>query len=147
MIYIGSDHRGYNLKERVKVWLKQWNYEFEDLGAFEFDPEDDYPDFAKLVAEKVRENLNQNKGIVICGSGVGVDIVANKFKGIRCGLAINKDQIKMAKADDDINLLALASDFIKEEEVKEIIKIFLETKFSDEERYIRRIRKISALEK
>lgn len=147
MIYIGSDHRGYNLKERVKVWLKQWNYEFEDLGAFEFDPEDDYPDFAKLVAEKVRENLNQNKGIVICGSGVGVDIVANKFKGIRCGLAINKDQIKMAKADDDINFLALASDFIKEEEVKEIIKIFLETKFSDEERYIRRIRKISALEK
>lgn len=143
MIYIGADHRGYNLKEKIKTWLKDWGYEFEDLGNTKFDPEDDYPDYALAVARVIVNNIEQGaKGIIICGSGVGVDIVANKVKGIRCGLGFTEEQVKMARKNDDINCLALAADFIDEEKAKNLIKIFLETPFSGEEKHKRRIEKI-----
>lgn len=143
MIYIGADHRGYNLKEKIKTWLKDWGYEFEDLGNTKFDPEDDYPDYALAVARVIANNIEQGaKGIIICGSGVGVDIVANKVKGIRCGLGFTEEQVKMARKNDDINCLALAADFIDEEKAKNLIKIFLETPFSGEEKHKRRIEKI-----
>lgn len=140
MIYIGADHRGYGLKEKIKAWLAESGYEYKDLGAFELNPDDDYPDFAKSVAGSIK-NL-EDRGIVICGSGVGVDDVVNKFQGIRSGLAINKEQIRVARNDDDINILALASDFISESDAAEIVKVFLETKFSDEKKYRRRIEEI-----
>lgn len=143
MIYIGADHRGYNLKEKIKTWLKDWGYEFEDLGNTKFDPEDDYPDYALAVARVIANNIEQGaKGIIICGSGVGVDIVANKVKGIRCGLGFTEEQVKMARKNDDINCLALAADFIDGEKAKNLIKIFLETPFSGEEKHKRRIEKI-----
>jgi len=142
MIYIAADHRGYNLKEKIKQWLVEWGHEYEDLGNDHFDPEDDYPDFAKRVAKKMG---GSNKGIVICGSGVGVDIVANRFCGVRCGLGFLPEQIKKAKEDDDINCLALAADFLEEEKAKEIVKTFLETKFLKEERKIKRIEKINII--
>ena len=148
MIYLGADHRGYNLKEKIKDWLLDWGYEYEDCGAFELNDWDDYPDFTSVVGRQIAHNHNSEEkmGIVICGSGIGVDIVANKFKGIRCGLAINSDQIKSAREDDDINVLAIASDYIKENQAKEIIKVFLETKFSSQDKYIRRINKIGKIE-
>ena len=83
MLYIGADHRGYKLKEILRVYLQELGYDFEDLGNKELNPDDDYPDFALGVAKKVAENPDENRGILICGSGVGVDIVANKIKGIR----------------------------------------------------------------
>ena len=86
MIYIGADHRGYKLKEALKDYLKELNLEYEDLGALQIIFDDDYPDYAILVAKKVSENPRENRGILICGSGVGVDIVANKFKGVRSAL-------------------------------------------------------------
>lgn len=140
MIYIGADHRGYNLKEKIKQWLAEWSCEFKDLGAFELNPEDDYPEFAKNVAENIKDS--EDRGIVICGSGVGVDDVVNKFQGVRSGLAINKEQIQAARNDDDINVLALASDFISEEDAKDIVKMFLETEFGAEDRFKRRIHEI-----
>lgn len=144
MIYIAADHRGFQLKEKVKHWLTQWGYDHEDLGAFELDPIDDYPVYAKKVAESMIET--DDRGILVCGSGVGVDEVANKFDGIRSGLAISKEQIMSARNDDNINVLALASDFISEEEAKEIVKVFLDTEFGDEERFNRRLKEVGDIE-
>lgn len=145
MIFIGADHRGYNLKEIIKSWLSPWGYSFEDLGAFELNKNDDYPDFADAVAKKVVEGKG-NRGILICGSDVGITIAANKIKGIRAGGATIPEQIAAAVRDDDINILTLGADFLSEEQAKNILKIFLETKFSGEERHLRRINKITNLE-
>ena len=144
MIYIGADHRGFELKEKLKDFFDELGYDYEDMGALEHNPNDDYPEFAKKVAEHILHP--DDRGIVICGSGVGVDEVANKIPGVRCGLAMNKDQIKAARHDDDINVLALAADFTSEDDTKEIVKIFLDTDFADEDRYKRRIQQITDIE-
>ena len=144
MIYIAADHRGFQLKGKIKEWLVEWGYDHEDLGAFELDPTDDYPVYAKKVAESMDES--DDRGILVCGSGVGVDEVANKFDGIRSGLAINKEQIYAARNDDNINVLALASDFISEDEAKEIVKTFIDTEFADEDRFNRRLKEIGDIE-
>ena len=143
MIYIGADHRGYNLKEKIKNWLSERGFDYEDVGAFGLNENDDFTDFAKKVAEKIGDS---DKGIVICGSGVGVDEVANKFKGVRSGLAINEEQIRVARNDDNINVLALAADYTSEEDAKKIVSVFLETEFSGEEKHARRIKEIDKLE-
>jgi len=148
-VYIGADHRGFKLKEELKTWLSENKISIKDLGAFEYDPNDDYPLFAQDVAKNVGADLLENlesRGIVICGSGVGVDIVANKFKHIRSGLALNVKQVKEARKDDDINILAIPSDFVSEEEAKEIVKIFLKTPFSKEEKKTRRLSEIEKIE-
>lgn len=147
MIYIGADHRGYKLKEKIKLYLKDLDFEFKDLGASELDPDDDYPDYAISVAEKVAEDLEGNRGVLICGSGVGVDIVANKFKGIRSALVFKTQQARMSRNDDNTNILSLAADFIDENSAKEILRVWLETPFSRVERYARRLEKIKAIEK
>lgn len=144
MVYLGADHRGFQLKERVKQWLTEWGYDHEDMGAFTLDPNDDYPVYAKKVAESIIEP--EDRGILVCGSGAGVDEVANKFDGIRSVLAINKEQVHSARNDDNVNVLALASDFILEEEAKEIVQIFLKTDFADEERFNRRLKEVSDIE-
>ncbi len=144
MIYLATDHRGYELKEKIKLWLKEWGYTYEDMGAFKYDKDDDYPDFAKAVGEKVAAESGA-RGILICGSGVGVVITANKIKGIRAGTAINAKQIKDSVNDEDTNILGISADYLSGE-AEEIIKTFLETKFSGQERHIRRINKIKELE-
>jgi len=121
-------------------------YPMQDLGAFAYDKADDYPDFAKGVAEKVAQDP-QSRGILICGSGVGVAITANKVKGVRAGTAINAKQIKDSVSDEDTNVVAISADYISEKDAMEIAKSFLETKFSGEERHVRRINKIKALER
>jgi len=147
MIYIGADHRGYNLKEALKVYLKELNFNFEDPGALELTPDDDYPDYAVLVAKKISEDPENNRGILICGSGVGVDITANKFKGIRSALLFDVEQARMSRNDDNTNVLSFSADFTPENLAKEILKIWLETPFSFLERHVRRVEKIKKLEK
>lgn len=143
MIYLGADHRGYYLREKVKLWLSQWNLPFEDLGNKERDENDDYPDFAVAVAKKVSEHEQEAVGIVICGSGIGVDVVANKFPRIRCGLGFSAQQVKVAREHDDINILALPADFLSDKKAKKIIEIFLKTEFDSEKNHQRRIEKIN----
>ena len=145
MIYLGTDHRGFELKEKIRQWLSDWGYKYEDMGAFEYDKADDYPDFAKRVAEKVAAETSA-RGILICGSGVGVVIAANKVKGIRAGTAINAGQIKDSVNDEDANVLGISADYLSGQ-AEEIVKTFLETKFSGEERHVRRVNKIGELEK
>ncbi|MDP3004092.1 MAG: RpiB/LacA/LacB family sugar-phosphate isomerase, partial [Candidatus Azambacteria bacterium] len=111
MIYIGADHRGYKLKETLKIYLKELNCNFEDSGAKELIPDDDYPDYALVVAKKVAESPDENRGILICGSGVGVDIVANKIRNIRSALCFDVKQAQMSRSDDNANILSLSADF------------------------------------
>ena len=149
MIYIGADHRGFELKEKIKSWLSAWGHEYEDCGALEYNKDDDYPDFAKEVAEAVtlRQAQGQDvKGILVCGSGIGVAIAANKIKNARAGTAMKPEQVKASVNDEDLNMVALPADYLNDDEAEKIIKVFLETKFSNAERHVRRVDKIKKLE-
>lgn len=145
-VYLGADHRGFLLKEEIKKYLKKVKIDFEDEGNNVFDKKDDYSDFAIKVAKKVSQNKN-NRGILICGSGVGVCVVANKVQDIRAGQAFNVRQTKHIRRADDINILCLDGDRLKEKAARDIVKAFLKTKFSNLARHKRRIQKIKKIEK
>ncbi|OGW84666.1 MAG: hypothetical protein A3C35_04285 [Omnitrophica bacterium RIFCSPHIGHO2_02_FULL_46_11] len=145
MIYIGADHRGYAIKEQLKEYLTGRGYQLTDVGT---DSEEsvDYPLIAKKVAEEVRADPN-NRGVLLCGSGVGVCIVANKFKGIRAGEVWNASLAQKARTDDNINVLCLSADTVSLEDAKKIAQTFLDTSFAGEERYKRRLKQIEEIEK
>ena len=144
MIYIGADHRGFNLKQKMIQILRSENFEVTDLGPSEYNPFDDYPDIAIILGERVaREN---GKGILICGSGIGVCVAVNKVKGIRAGLCLLAKQAVVGRNDDDMNVLCLNSDMVPEDDNIDIVKKFLTTIFGSEERFIRRINKIKTYE-
>lgn len=145
MIYLGADHRGYNLKEGIKKFLNQEKIKFKDLGNLEYDENDDYPDFAAKVAQKVSSNPEKDKGILVCGTGIGTSIVANKFKAIRAGLCLSGYMAEKAKQANDINVLCLAADITDLITAEKIIKVWLKTSFSKEERHKRRLKKIALL--
>lgn len=146
MIYFAADHRGFELKEALKAHLSARGILFEDVGAAALDPDDDYVDFAAAAAVKIAENPADHKGIFLCGSGHGVDIVANKFKGIRAALCWNADVAKQSREHDEANVLILPADWLTEEQAKEIVNVWLETESSGEERHMRRIAKIRKAE-
>ena len=143
MIYIGADHGGFKLKDTIKSWLTEMEFDYQDVGDFEFNPDDDYVDFALEVVANIKND--DDRGILICRSGVGMDMVANRSKHIRCGLGINADQVGASRKDDDINVLAIASDYTDMNNIKEMITNFLVTKFSGEGRYVSRLKKIKEL--
>jgi len=143
-VFLGADHKGFHLKEKIKKYLKKIRVGFEDLGNKIFDPKDDYPNFAISVAKKVART--KNKGVLICGSGAGVCITANKVKGIRAAQAFTTQQAKALRREDDINILCLDGDELGERKVQEIVRTFLKTKFSNLARHKRRIEKIKKVE-
>lgn len=162
-IYIGSDHAGFELKEKLKDYLPklELGYELEDMGAFELNNEDDYPDFITPVAKAVAEGPEgeDRMGIVLGGSGQGEAMVANRTKGIRACVfygqeiaegVVNREGIqsadtfeivKLARAHNNANIISLGARFITEDEAKFAVELFLSTPFSGEERHIRRINK------
>lgn len=146
-IYLGADHRGFALKEKLKQMLAGEGYDVVDCGATTLVPDDDYPDYAKAVAEKVAKNPSAGKGgdfgVLICGSGFGMEIAANKFPGIRAVLPSSPDHAYQARHDDDANVLSIAADFTDEAAAQKIVKTFLVTPFAKEERYRRRLDKIA----
>lgn len=144
-IYLATDHAGFELKEKVKKYLLSKNYDIKDCGAFEFNKADDYPDFVKSAALKVSEDKG-SFGIVLGKSGAGEAIVANKIKGVRAVLCFNSENAKLAREHNDANVLSLGSGFVDFEKAKELIEAFLETPFSNEERHIRRVKKITEIE-
>jgi len=146
-IYIGADHRGVDLKQQLVTFLKELGEDVIDVGNNDSDAEDDYPDVARSVAEPVSKDPDKTKGIVLCGSGVGINIAANKHRHVRSGVCMNPEQARVARADDDINILALASDFVDQETAQQIVKVFLHTEFSGGERPKRRIKKLGDIEK
>jgi ribose 5-phosphate isomerase B len=144
-IFIAADHRGFELKNKLIEYLQDKNIRVEDLGAYEYQPEDDYPDFAQKVAEAVLQNPKDFLGVAICGSGVGASIAVNRFKGIRCALVFNEGQTRHAKENDHINVLAFASDFTDFEKAAKLVDAFLLAKPKTEEKYLRRIKKLDSL--
>jgi ribose 5-phosphate isomerase B len=144
-IYIGADHRGFKLKEKIAKWLFEWNYKFEDLGNEILDPNDDYPQFANDVASLTAADRFA-LGILVCGSGVGMEVAANKFDGVRAGIGKNPEQVRAGRNDDDMNILVIAADFTGEDETREMVKNFLETKFAGKPRFEKRLEEIEKVE-
>lgn len=144
-VFLGADHRGFHLKQKIHKWLEDQNYHVSDMGAYELDLTDDYTLYAEKVAIVVADN-SKDRGILMCGSGVGVDVTANKFDGVRASIGINSDQVKAGRTDDDMNILVLASDFVSDKNAKEMIKTFLETDFDGKDRHVRRLSDISKIE-
>lgn len=144
-IYLASDHAGFDLKKKVQAFLVTQNYIVEDCGDFVKDAGDDYPDFISKAAEKVSLDKN-SMGIVFGKSGAGEGIVANKFANVRAIIGFSKENVRLAREDNDANVLSLGSAFISGDQAMELIKLFLETPFSNEDRHKRRIEKISKLE-
>lgn len=146
VIYLGADHRGFELKEHIKEMLLDQAYEVYDVGNVVYDKDDDYPDFASEVGKKVRQDPENNRGILICGSGAGVDIAANKFPTVRSTIGISPDQVYDARHDDNINVLSLAADFTHTPDALKMVQTFIETPYSGEERHVRRLEKLSKIE-
>lgn len=140
MIAIGSDHGGYSLKKAIIKYLTDKNLKYKDFGCYD-ESSCDYPEYGKAVAEAVSSGKYE-KGILICGTGIGMSITANKVKGVRCALCENCFSAEATRLHNDANVLALGGRVIGVELALKIVDIFLNTPFSNEERHIRRIKKL-----
>ena len=146
MIYLACDHRGFGLKEAIKKLLGEQGILHEDVGDFSFDADDDYVDFARAAAEKIAENPVEHKGIFLCGSGHGMDMAANKYRGIRAALCWNTQVTAESRKHEDANVLVLPADWLDEAAAKEIVLVWLGASFSGEDRHVRRLKKIEEIE-
>ena len=144
-ISIASDHGGYPLKKDLLKIIQDAGYNVIDKGAYNYDPEDDYPDFAKLVAESVKSG-ETNKGIILCGSGVGAAITASKFKGVRASVCHDTYSSSQGVEHDDMNVLCLGARIIGISLAEKIVKEFLNSSFIKEERFERRLNKVLKIE-
>lgn len=147
MIYLATDHVGFELKEKIKEFLVQADFEVKDFGAYNLDPEDDYPDFIAKAAEAVSKDPD-SRAIILGGSGQGEAMVANKFPNVRAAVYYGKAEQMPAltRQHNDANMLSLGARFLKEEEAIAAVKLFLQTPFSEEPRHLRRIEKIKKIE-
>jgi ribose 5-phosphate isomerase B len=144
-IGIAADHGGFHLKEGTKSWLISLGHEVEDFGANELDNADDFPDFVVPLARAAAAGECE-RGIAICGSGVGASIVANKISGIRAALIVDNFSAHQGVEDDDMNLMCLGGRVVGTKLAEELIHTFLQAKFIDGERHRRRLNKVKALE-
>ncbi|MCR4279232.1 MAG: RpiB/LacA/LacB family sugar-phosphate isomerase [Candidatus Zambryskibacteria bacterium] len=142
-IFIGADHAGFELKEKLIPFLKELEHEVEDKGAFTYDANDDYPDFIKPVAEAV-SNDSEAKGIVIGKSGQGEAMCANRFKNVRAVVWYggNREPLRLSRSHNDANILSIGAGLVGGNQVLEAVQMWLETPFSGDERHVRRIGKI-----
>jgi ribose 5-phosphate isomerase B len=145
-VFIGADHRGFELKSGLKSFLVEQGYSVEDVGATSYDHDDDYPDFAYPVALRVVDDEKNNRGILVCGSGMGMDVVANKVRGVRATVAYSRESAVHARANDNINVITLAGDTVPLDDAKKIAVAFLMTQFTGEVRHLRRLKKIEEIE-
>lgn len=145
-VFLGADHGGFAAKEEIKKRLMEWGHDFIDLGNTELDPGDDYPDYGIAVARKVAENPKENQGILFCRTGVGMDIVANKVRGVYSAQVFTEEMAKVSREKNDANVLSIATDYLEQAKIESIVKTWLETPFSGEERHVRRLKKITAIE-
>lgn len=144
MIALGSDHGGYKLKEEIKKYLEEIGIEYKDYGTYN-EERTDYPIFAENVAKAI-QSKECDRGILICKSGAGMTIVANKFKGIRAALGINEEVSRASKADDDINILVLPSQYITLSASIASVRAWIGTSFKGG-RYLERLQMIKEIEK
>jgi len=143
-IYLASDHAGFERKEHIKSFLKKLGYVVADEGNFSLDPVDDYPDFIQIVAKQVASDPDNSRGIVFGGSGQGEAIVCNRKKGVRAAVYYGGplEIVTLSRIHNNANVLSLGGCFLTNEQTEEAVKVWLNTDFPDEERHVRRIKKI-----
>lgn len=138
-IFIGADHRGYELKEKLEQMLQQLGHEVVDQGDDHPDPDDDFPVFAAKVVHAMQASSEpEPRGILLCGSGQGMCMAANRFKGIRAALGYSVTSARASRNDDDSNVLCLPADVLKDGDVINIVQTWLNTPFAGAARFIRR---------
>ena len=145
-IYIGADHRGFELKQQLKSWLKETGRVVIDCGNLILDPKDDFPDYAFAVADKVVSDPD-SRGILLCGSAGGMTIAANKVKGIRATEGVNANDVIHNRTHNNINILVISPAIINIQNARLLVDAFLDTTYVPEERFVRRLSKIAAREK
>lgn len=146
IVALGTDHGGFALKDVLAAAVRNAGHQVIDCGATSLDPEDDYPDFTAAVARAVLGGKAE-RGIVVCGSGVGAAIAANKFRGIRCSLCHDTFSARQGVEDDSMNVLALGARIIGPSLAEELVKAFLHATFSNAARHRRRLEKVMELER
>jgi ribose 5-phosphate isomerase B len=144
-IAIAADHAGFSLKERLRDELRAKGHEVADLGTGS-EQSTDYPDYAVAVGHDVADG-RADRGILVCSSGVGMSIAANKVPGVRAALGVNPDEVRVTREHNDANVLTLGARFTSPEQARELIDIFLGTEFSGGERHVRRIAKLAELDR
>ncbi len=144
-IALGADHAGFELKEQIRGWLAQRGIEVFDLGPHSFDPKDDYPDYAHKVAQSVSRGESE-LGIIVCSTGIGSCMAANKVKGVRAALCQDLFCARLTRLHNDANVLCLGSNVVGPLLAQEIAETFISTSFSGEERHRRRVEKIAEIE-
>ena len=145
-IAIGADHGGFAMKNELAGQLKTSGYDVIDLGAHVYDAGDDYPDFARRVAEAIAHG-EAEQGIVVCGSGVGASIAANKIRGVRAAVCHDTYSARQGVEHDDMNVLCLGARVVGVELARELVAAFVGARFSGEERHMRRLSKVLAIER
>lgn len=146
-IFVGADHRGFYLKEKVLGYLRSRGYNAEDIGGFEYDPNDDFPDFAQTAVSKIRTSDDVDpRAILLCGGAQGMGMAANRFKGIRASVVWDSEEAKWTRNDNDSNVLCLPARIFdnpeSEAELKNVLETWLETPFAAAPRFIRRNKQI-----
>ena len=144
-IAIACDHGGFILKQPMTELLEALGHEVLDLGAHQLDPADDYPDFARYVGQAIQHGQAE-RGILICGSGVGAAVAANKIGGVRAGLCHDTYSAHQGVEHDDMNVLCMGARIIGDELARELVKAFVGAAFSGEQRHARRLEKVKAIE-
>ena len=146
-VALGGDHAGLEMKNLVAEHVKSLGHTVIDAGAYEYDALDDFPDFSEAVAVRVADG-RADRGLVVCGSGVGASVAANKVKGIRAGLCHDTYSARQGVEHDDMNVVCIGARIIGEELAKEIVTAFLTARFDEsEEKYVRRLDKVLAIER
>jgi ribose 5-phosphate isomerase B len=145
-IALGADHGGFNMKKAIATQLKELGHTVIDCGADTLDPADDYPDFSRRVGETIQRG-DAERGVIICGSGVGASIAATKMRGIRAALCHDTYSAHQGVEHDDMNVLCLGARVIGDELAKELVRAFAAAQFSGGERFQRRLNKVLEIEK
>lgn len=146
-IFIGADHNGFRLKAGLAKHLKSLGYDIEDEGDVSLDPDDDFPVFASRVVNKMFSAPGETRGILICGSGQGMAMAANRHKGIRAAVTWDKEEAKSSRNDDDSNVLALPARILDKQTAKayDLVETWLETPFAGAKRFVRRIKEMDEI--
>jgi len=142
---VGADHAGYEMKRMLVDFIQKLGHSVHDVGTFTPDKPDDYPDYATLVADDIRSGAAE-RGVLVCGSGVGVSVAANKFKGIRAGLCHDHYSAHQGVEHDDMNVLVMGSRIIGQMLAQDVTEAFLSARFSGEDRHVRRLNKVKGIE-
>lgn len=137
-VFMGADHRGFDLKNKIMEYLQEQDIRVEDMGNYTHDPVDHFPIYGKKVGVAVSQHPDESFGIAVCGAGIGMSVAANRVKGARAGLCSTVEQVQHGRENDHMNILCLAADYLSFDQAKELVDVFLKTTPRQDEKYVKR---------